>query len=264
VSPQSSARPLAPRDAPLPAVLALGLAAGVMSGLFGVGGGVVLVPGLVLLLGLAQHTAHATSLAAIIVTAPAAAAGFVGEGAASWGAAGAIAIGAILGAYGGAALMHRISPARLRQAFAVLMLLAAARLVVSVPAIGGEGAPELSARVLAGLAVLGLAAGALSALMGVGGGVIMVPAMVLLLGFGQHVAEGTSLLVIVPTALVGAARHAKRGYTRWRLGLLVGAGGVLGGLLGAQIALALSAVWLQRLFAVLLAWTGLRLLRRQV
>lgn len=244
-----------------PRILALGLVAGVMAGLFGVGGGTVLVPGMVLLLHMTQHRAHATSLAAIIVTAPAAALGFALDGAVSWEAAGAITAGALVGAVAGAALMHRLSPRGLRAAFAVLMLVAAARLVFQVDLTPGETVPVLTAAVLGGLVVLGLAGGTLSALMGVGGGVIMVPAMVLLFGFGQHVAEGTSLLVIVPTAVMGATRHARRGYTDWRLGALIGAGGILGGLVGAQIALALSATWLQRLFAALLIYTGVRLLR---
>ena len=243
-------------------VLLLGAVAGVMSGLFGVGGGTVLVPGLVLLLGLAQHRAHATSLAAIIVTAPAAVVGFVLDDAVSWEAAAVLACGAVGGAYAGAAIMHRLSPARLRAAFAVLMLIAAVRLLVAVDLKAGDVRPDADVALLAGLLVLGLAAGVLSAVMGVGGGVIMVPAMVLLFGFGQHVAEGTSLLVIVPTAITGAWRHTRNGYTDWRLGLLLGLGGILGGLLGAQIALALSAQWLQRLFALLLVVTGVRLLRR--
>ena len=245
---------------PLSRVLALGAVAGVMSGLFGVGGGTVLVPGLVLLLGLAQHHAHATSLAAIIVTAPAAAVGFALDDAVSWQAAAVLACGAVAGAYVGAALMHRISPGRLRAAFAVLMLLAAARLLWSVDLKAGDVQPAIDPALLAGLLLLGLAAGTLSSVMGVGGGVIMVPAMVLLLGFGQHVAEGTSLLVIVPTAITGAWRHTRNGYTDWRFGLLLGLGGVVGGLLGAQIALALSAQWLQRLFAIFLLLTGIHLL----
>lgn len=247
---------------PLRLVLLLGAVAGVMSGLFGVGGGTVLVPGLVLLLGLAQHHAHATSLAAIILTAPAAAIGFALDDAVSWPAAVVLACGAVAGAYAGAAIMHRLSPTRLRVAFAVLILLAAARLLISVDLKAGDVQPALDPALLGGLLLLGLAAGILSSVMGVGGGVIMVPAMVLLFGFGQHVAEGTSLLVIVPTAITGAWRHTRNGYTAWRLGLLLGLGGVLGGLLGAQIALSLSAQWLQRLFALLLVVTGVRLLRR--
>lgn len=244
----------------LPA-LALGLAAGILSGLFGVGGGVVLVPGLALMLGLGQHAAHATSLAAILLTATAAMAGFALDGAVSYAGALAIAPAALAGAYLGAGLMHGLSERRLRQAFAVLVILVALRLFAGVD-VGGSADLTGHALRLAGLATLGLAAGVLSALLGVGGGVIMVPAMVLLFGFSQHTAEGTSLLVIVPTALTGAIRHTRRGYTNWRLGLLVGVGGVAGGVAGAQLALALPGVGLQRLFAAFLLVTGAHMLIR--
>jgi uncharacterized protein len=239
--------------------LGLGVAAGVLAGLFGVGGGVVLVPGMVLLMGVAQHVAHATSLAAILVTAPAALLGFALAGNVAYAAGLAVAAGAVAGAYAGAALMHRMSAQRLRQAFAVLIVVVAVRL--ALPVSGGVDAVaggDLAA--LVGYAGLGLCAGVLSALMGVGGGVILVPAFVLLFGMDQHTAEGTSLLVIVPTALMGAVRHARHGYTDWRLGLPIGAGGIIGGLVGAQLALALQAVALQRLFAVFLVLTGLRML----
>jgi len=234
---------------------ALGLGAGVLSGLFGVGGGIVIVPGLVLLLRVQQHVAHATSLAAILLIAPAALVGFIGEGAVEYVAAALLTAGSVVGAWAGAALLHRLSADRLRQIFAVFLLVLAVRLALPAgAAVSGES--HLDALAVAGLFALGLLAGALSALLGVGGGIVMVPALVLLFGFGQHLAEGTSLLVIVPTALVGAARHGGRGYTNWRLGLLIGLCGVAGGLVGAQTALAFSPRTLQVLFAVFVAVTG--------
>ena len=71
-------------------------------------------------------------------------------------------------------------------------------------------------------------AGVESSLLGVSGGVIIVPFLVLLLGYSQHLAEGTSLAVIVPTVLAGAARHARNGYTEWGLGLRLGVCASLG------------------------------------
>lgn len=248
---------------PLARALALGVLAGVMAGLFGVGGGVILVPGLVLLAGLVQHQAHATSLAAIIITAPAALLPFALEGAVSWPAAAALAAGAIAGAVGGADVMRRIPADGLRRLFGGFMLLVALRLLLPGAGGGGEDvAAALGAGALAGLALTGLVTGLLSALMGVGGGIVMVPAMVVLFGFGQHLAEGTSLAVIIPTALVGSWRHARNGYTRWRIGLIVGAGGLVGGLGGGTLAQLLPAEVLQVAFAGLLVLTGVRLVRR--
>lgn len=83
----------------------------------------------------------------------------------------------------------------------------------------------------------GLAAGALSGLLGVGGGVLMVPAMVILLDRTQHVAEGTSLLVMIATAIAGTRANRRRGLLDRRAAILLGAAGVFGAVAGALVAL---------------------------
>ena len=107
----------------------------------------------------------------------------------------------------------------------------------------------------------GAVVGIVSALFGVGGGVLMVPFMVLALDLGQHTAEGTSLLVIVPTALVGTIAHYRSGYVDVSKAARLAAGGVLGAVLGALIGLDLSGQTLRRLLAVLIAFVGVRLIR---
>ncbi len=109
----------------------LGLAAGFVGGLFGVGGGVVVVPGLVLWLHMAQHRAHATSLAAIVASASAALVPFALDGEVDWPAALALFAGAGFGAFAGARLVGRIPELWLARAFVTLMLVAAARLWLS-------------------------------------------------------------------------------------------------------------------------------------
>jgi len=220
----------------------------VLSGLFGIGGGALAVPGL-LWLGFAQHAAHATSLAAIVLTAAAAVVPFALDGAVHPLGALTLVVGSLAGVSVGAGVMHRLPEGWLRLAFVVFLLATAARLLVGVDA-GADGhVPDLGFAQLAALTGVGIATGALSAILGVGGGLLLVPALVLGFGFSQHAAEGTSLAVIIPTALLGAVRHTRRGYTRWRTGLTLGVGGVLGGLAGATVALALDALVLQRLFA---------------
>lgn len=238
--------------------IALGALAGIMAGLFGIGGGAVLVPLLVLWLALPQHRAHATSLAAIIGMAASGTLRFAGDAGVQWVAGLGIAAGAILGAFAGSQLMHRLSPTRLRQGFAVLLVVAALQLLFGYTPQAGAVAMAGSEAVIVSLLV-GMAAGALSGLMGVGGGVILVPAMVMLFGFTQHAAEGTSLLVIIPTAIVGSTRHARHGYTDWRLAALLGVGGIVGAWVGADVALRLDAELLQRMFAIFLLGTGLNL-----
>jgi uncharacterized membrane protein YfcA len=107
----------------------------------------------------------------------------------------------------------------------------------------------------------GAAVGIVSALFGVGGGVLMVPFMVLALDMGQHAAEGTSLLVIVPTALVGTIAHHRNGYVDVPVAARLALGGVAGSILGAVVVLDLSGQTLRRLLAVLVAFVGLRLIR---
>jgi uncharacterized membrane protein YfcA len=107
---------------------------------------------------------------------------------------------------------------------------------------------------------IGLLAGLLAGLLGIGGGVVLVPAMVLLLGFVQHLAQGTSLLVVIPAATTGAWTHHRRGRWTWRDAAALAAGGVLGALLGSLFALALDDDVLRRLFAVLLLVIAVRML----
>jgi uncharacterized membrane protein YfcA len=109
----------------------LGLLAGLLSGLLGVGGGLIIVPGLVFVVHARQHVAHATSLAAIV---PIAVAGVVGFGQASavdWRVGGLLVAGSVPGARAGAALMQRVPADRLRTAFGVFVIAVGIWLLVS-------------------------------------------------------------------------------------------------------------------------------------
>ena len=110
--------------------------------------------------------------------------------------------------------------------------------------------------------VTGVAVGALSALLGVGGGVLMVPFMTLALGYGQHASEGTALLVIVPTAVAGVVAHRRRGYVDFRVAALLAAGGVLGAAAGARLALEIPGESLELAFGIFLVAVGARMVLR--
>ncbi|MDO5734956.1 MAG: sulfite exporter TauE/SafE family protein [Propionibacteriaceae bacterium] len=240
-----------------------GVGVGVMSGLLGVGGGVALVPILVLLLHFQQKNAQATSLAAIVLTAL--------SGALFYGLAGEVlllpaaivAIGGLVGAVVGGGLLHRLSENTMRYVFAVLLLIVAGRLLwpTAAAAVAGEVSTS-GPLVIAGYLFAGLAMGVLSALLGVGGGVILVPAFMLGFGMSPQEAQGTSLAVMVPVSLMGAWRNARHGYTDWRAGAWLGAGGIAGAPLGVQLALILPAEWMSRLFALFLLFSAVQLLRR--
>jgi hypothetical protein len=100
--------------------------------------------------------------------------------------------------------------------------------------------------------IIGLLAGALGGLFGVGGGLIFVPALVLLFGLGQVEAEATSLLAIIPVVVAGTWRQHLYGNVRWRAALVIGITAVAGVEIGVLTAKSLPEETLQRLFGVLL------------
>lgn len=99
--------------------------------------------------------------------------------------------------------------------------------------------------------VLGVLAGVLAGLLGVGGGILFVPTLVVI-GLSQHNATGTSLLAILPTVLVGTWRQQLYGNVRWRLAVVIGIAAAIAAQAGVALAEALADRTLRRLFAVVL------------
>jgi uncharacterized membrane protein YfcA len=234
---------------------AIGLAAGCMSGLFGVGGGVVIVPLLLLVGHITQKRAQATSLAAIIVTAGAAAVPYALHNGVDWAAAVTIAMGGLSGSFVGTAIVRRLPDHWLKIAFAVVALGSAVQLALPHDSDGGHLA-TLSVAVVAAYLAAGLAMGILSALVGVGGGIVLVPILVFAMGLPQPVAQGLSLVVMVPVAAMGAIRGARAGHTDWTAAACVGVAGAIASPLAALAALQLPIAVLRLLFAALLVFTA--------
>ena len=113
------------------------------------------------------------------------------------------------------------------------------------------------------LAVLsGLLIGALSGLIGIGGGVLLVPLLVIGFGFSQHVAQGTSLAALIPTSIVGAVTHLRQGSLDMRAGVAMGLAGMVGAAGAAVVAQHVHGKVLERLFGLLLLFAAYRLWRR--
>ncbi|MEW6233503.1 MAG: TSUP family transporter [Chloroflexota bacterium] len=109
--------------------------------------------------------------------------------------------------------------------------------------------------------LLGLLAGTLSGLIGIGGGVIIVPALVFLFGLSQHQAQGTTLaLLIPPIGILAAWTYYRQGYVDLRIAAFVCLGFFFGGLLGARIATSLSNIVLERIFGVALLLIALKMI----
>lgn len=119
----------------------------------------------------------------------------------------------------------------------------------------------MSVEIAIALVASGVAVGFSSALFGVGGGILMVPLLVLAFGKSQHLAEGTSLLVIVPTAVAGVLAQRRSRAASFRHAALLALGGVGGAYLGAALALTLPHKALQEIFGAVLLLTGTRVLR---
>ena len=120
----------------------------------------------------------------------------------------------------------------------------------------------MNASLIITLIIIGLIAGILSGIFGVGGGVIMVPLLVILLGFNQHQAQGTSLAVLaVPVTFIAAYTYYRSGddVVNWKYALIIAGCFIIGGYFGSKLAIAISEQMLKRLFAIMLLIMAVKL-----
>ena len=232
---------------PLEIVLAVlsGLAAGILSGLFGIGGGTVMTPAVQALLGAAPIVALATPLPAIFPTAITGAwtyrqGGELDERAALW-----IVGPGIAGAVVGAALTDVIDTHLLLVVTAVLLAREAVNILRGARRREADG--EGSRGTPVQLAAIGLAAGFVSGLLGIGGGIVIVPLLVGVLRMPLKRALGTSLLAIVVLVIPGTIVHASLGHIDWAICLALVVGAVPGARIGARLALGTREATLRRL-----------------
>lgn len=236
--------------------LLLATLVGASLGVLGAGGSIVTVPLLVYVVGLDAQHAAATSLLVVGVVATA--------GTAMHWPAVRVRAGVLFGAAGllgvapGVWLNHRVPPAILLGAFGALLLVAAARLPRAAPATAAHEAHPLAA--LAGGAGVGFATG----FFGVGGGFLIVPALMALLGLDLAGAAATSLLVIALNCAAGLAGHGTTGAVEWRLGLAFGGVALLAALLATPLARRLPPARLRHAFAATLAVVGTGMLLRSL
>ncbi len=107
---------------------------------------------------------------------------------------------------------------------------------------------------------IGLVAGIVSSMFGIGGGIILVPMLIFLLNFNMHQAVGTSLLIIIPTVLVGAYAHYKLGNINLMVALVAIVGAVIGAWIGAHFAQGIQSVYLKKAFGVLLLIISIKMI----
>ena len=242
--------------------LAIGLAAGLLSGLFGVGGGTVIVPLLTLLAHFDQRRAAGTSLAAIVPTATVGVISYAVNGAVAWIPALILAAAAVIGAQVGTWLLARIPVLVLRWVFIAFLAVVIVALFFVIPS--REAHVELTVLSIVGLVATGLATGILSGLLGVGGGIIVVPALILGFGASDLVAKGTSLLMMIPTAISGTVGNIRRNNVDLPAAALVGVAACTTTALGAWIASLLDPFAANLLFAAFIVFIAVQMAVRTV
>jgi uncharacterized membrane protein YfcA len=238
----------------------IGLIAGVFGGLVGLGGGVLMIPLMVSMRKLGQHKAHGTSLVALVFTGIVGAFTYALHNSVDVWAAVLLSVAALWPARCGAKYCHELPELKLKKAFGSFLLFVSLFMLLK-HYLPSYPYTDMSISKMLILLITGVVTGFFSGLMGVGGGPLMIGGMVLLAGFDQHIAQGSSLLAMVPGGAVGA-------FTHWRLGnvetgLLKGLipGIIVGTYAGGSCAHLLPESALRIIFAVVLIWTGIRYLK---
>jgi uncharacterized protein len=233
--------------------IAIGLAAGILSGLFGVGGGIVMTPGIQVLLGTPGIVALATPLPVIVPTAITGAITYLKAGELDTRAARWMIVGGLPASAAGAALTEVIETPLLLIVTAALLAWQAVGLLR-----GGRHADTRRRRgtTTGAFLLIGILAGFVSGLLGIGGGIVMVPLMAGWLGMPLKRVLGTSLAAIIGLVIPGTIVHAMLNNIDWGIFLALTAGAVPGARLGARIALGTAERTLRLLvgsFMVLIA-----------
>lgn len=234
----------------------------------------MLVPAMVYLLGMNQHRAHGTSLAAVVFVVLSNAIFYfrgLNPGLEWLVMAIELAVGGIFGAIIGAKLCQVSSACQLRRYFAVIIAVVALRMLgdpfnyfthdgISLPGLALSTKGFWGTMLALGVGIL---TGIVSGLLGIGGGVVLVPALVLLLSLEQQLAQAISLAVIVPTSLSGSLIHYRHGNVRVDVWIWLTIGGIVGGLFGSRTAFMLNPMVLRGIFGILLIVVSVIMFRRQ-
>lgn len=236
--------------------IGVGLGAGLLSGLFGVGGGILVVPALVLMLKFDQRLANGTSLGAVLPISISSLVTYWSHDNVDWPMAAWLAIGALGGAVLGTKWIHLLPKKVLGYLFAVMLLVTAIRLFIPLDA---DGRATLTAFSAIALVFIGMVTGTLAGLLGIGGGVVMVPAMAVFFNELSVVAKGTSVAVIIPTSIMGTWRNWKTDNVDLKVAAIVGLAGIISAIGGSILSDHMSQDLSNILFASLVLVVAIRM-----
>ena len=237
------------------AAVALGLVIGALVGLLGGGGSILAVPALVYGVSLPLSAAIPTSLLVVGISSATALLPRLRYGQVQWRIAGVFGAAGAAAAFGGAAVNRLLDPTVVLVGFAVLMAAAGVQMLREQPEVGGDCAlPDGGVHwrgCLPKAIGSGLVVGFLTGLFGVGGGFLIIPALLLFLGLPMTVAVGTSLVIIVVNSVAGFAAHLGSADLDYRIAAAFTLAAVAGSLPAAKVATRLHADRLRRWFAYL-------------
>lgn len=243
-------------------LVAVGLIGGFLAGVFGIGGGVVMVPLLIWMASMDHRRASATSLIAVVPTSIASGITYFVQGQVDVVAALLVAAGGVGGSLIGTRLLRALPIGWLRWLFIAMLLLVAVRLFFPVPDRGS--AIVFTPLSIAELVLLGLVMGVASGLFGIGGGVFAVPILMTVVGASDLIAKGTSLLAIIPTSIIGTVANVRARLVGLREGTIVGIAATVASLGGVAVAVVMPVRLSAILFAVLVIAVAIQLSVRAV
>lgn len=214
-------------------LIVVGMLVGVLSGMFGIGGGTVIVPALVWL-GLSQRNAAATSTLAIVPTSISGVVSYATGGHVDWLAAVLLFCGMFVGGQIGSWLLSRLPELVLRWIFVAFLVFVVINQVSFVPSRDHQIVMTVVTGVC--LALLGVVIGMLAGLLGIGGGALAVPALSILFGASDLIARGTSLLAMFPNSITTSVANMKRNLVHVKAALIIGLVAAVTAPLGTWIA----------------------------
>lgn len=207
------------RPSVLPLLL-VGVAGGLLSGLFGIGGGTIIVPALALWLSMPHKLSAGTSVAAILPTAVIGAVSYILQGNYDLVAALCLAVGIVVGAQLGTHLLAKLPTTAIQWGFMVFLAVVIVSLWFVVPA--RDDHLEITVLSVSLLVITGFVTGILSGILGVGGGIVVVPVLMFFFGANDLEAKGTSLLMMIPGSISATLGNIRRQNVDLRAALWVG------------------------------------------
>jgi uncharacterized protein len=235
----------------------LGLAAGSGGSLIGVGGGIIMVPFLTMW-GMGQKKAQGTSMVVMTAFVPITLFIYSSLGNIDFPFAIPLAVGGVIGGIFGASLCQRYSNQVLGKMFSILLILVALRMLFMPQVQGGATVHVSTFLQYFESLIIGLFAGTMAGFFGVGGGIVFVPAGVLLAGLPQVIAQGSSFTAMLPTSLAGSLTYWKKRSIEWQLLKWIIPGAWIGTFGGSYAADLIPGRILQIIFAIFLIYIGVR------